>query len=222
MRGGRGEIKMGEPRIAAEVEEPLCPACGASVRMASVARGLHVECPACTKVVAVAESFAAETVGVREAAREVSRLAALEERLASVERALAAGRPVAGPAQGPKFQWMTDKAGEHYSAAQAELLRHNLSLIAPHPVIIQSPIGDDAARERAEWFRTIFALAQWPVRGPEDAPTDAPRGALVLATQLPVPPQVAVTYLAIRAAGFELETIFDADSPATLERLIVS
>ena len=206
------------PGVRVEVEGARCPACGAQVRMASFAEDGRVQCPICGKAL----NLPLAKDGPRtDATAESSRLSALEARLASVERALAATHPDPPPER-PKFHWVTDKSAGDFCPAQAEVLRHNLSIITPHPVVIQSPVGDAEAFERAEWFKEVFERAHWPVQGPENAPPGELTGSVVLATQLPVPPEAAMTYLAIRAAGFDLDTIFDPDSPVARERLIVS
>ena len=81
---------------------------------------------------------------------------------------------------------------------------------------------DGLARERAGWFKEIFERAKWTVTGPDDSPLAAGACGLSFAARVPVSPEVAATYLALRAAGFELITAFDPDLACGEERLTVA
>lgn len=194
------------PKLRGEVHN--CPACGAEIRLA--ARAQRVQCPSCREVVTL------------EAPAKQSRIDELEERVAKLEKLLAEAVSAAREAGASKLKWLAGDAAADFSTTRAEVLCHNLSTLNAHPITIQSPAGDERARERAEWFKGVFERAQWPVRGPEDAPPAASRRGLALATSLPVSPDAAATYLALRAAGFELATSFDPDLSSAEERLIVA
>jgi hypothetical protein len=175
-----------------------------------------VQCPHCREVV-VLEALM-ETPAV---AAPPDRVEALEARVAKLEEALADAVRAASTSGSGKFKWLAEETTRDFSPARAEALCHNLSVCA-HRITIQSPVGDETARERAEWFKGVFERARWDVRGPEDAPASARRHGLALATSLPVSPEAAATFLALRAAGFQLEAAFDPDLPGAEERLIVA
>jgi len=119
------------------------------------------------------------------------------------------------------LKWVEEEPAPEFSPARADVLCHNLSAVSAHRITIQSPAGDTLARERARWFKAVFERAHWVVDGPEDTPSEkVARHGLSLATPLPVPAQAAAMFLALRAAGFPLETAFDPDLPG--ERLIVA
>ena len=183
-----------------------------------------MRCPKCRAAV-VLEAIGDETAGcpatkpAEQNAQE--RIQALEERVAKLEEALAAAiRASTGSAT--KLKWLAPTSVVEFSALQAEVLRHNLSTISAHRITIQTTIGDATSRQRAEWFKDVFQRASWSVCGPEEGPAGTSRSGLSLATTLPVPAQAAATFLALRAAGFPLETAFDPDLPGAEERLIVA
>lgn len=157
-----------------------------------------------------------------ETTAKLNRIDELEDRVAKLESMLAEAVRAATAASSSKLKWLTSDVTADFSAKRAEVLCHNLSTVHAHPITIQSPAGDERARERAEWFKGVFEQAHWPVRGPEDAPPSTRRRGLALATSLPVSPEAAATYLALRAAGFDLATAFDPDLGSTEERLIVA
>lgn len=151
------------------------------------------------------------------------RVEALEARVAVLEQALAdAVRGGGASGLGLKMRWMAATTPQDFSSERAEVLCHNLGAVAAHRIIIQSPRGDALAAEHAQWFKGVFERAHWPVLGPEEAPATAARHGLALATSLPVSPEAAATYLALRAAGFQLATAFDPDLSSAEERLIVA
>lgn len=184
-----------------------CPACGAEIKSARTTR---VQCPSCREVV---------TLGATAAQ---GRIDELEERVAKLEQMLAEAVSAAAASTPSRLKWLASDAAANFTSARAEVLRHNLSTVNAHPITIVTPAGDESARERAEWFKEVFEQARWPVRGPEDAPPGAGRRGLALATSLPVSPEAAATYLALRAAGFDLATAFDPELSSTEERLIVA
>jgi hypothetical protein len=149
------------------------------------------------------------------------RIAALEERVAKLEASLAEALSAAATSAGGRLKWIAEEPAPEFSSDRADVLCHNLSTVSAHRITIQSPAGDVVARERARWFKAVFERAHWVVDGPEDAPSaNVARRGLSLATPLPVPAQAAAMFLALRAAGFPLETAFDPDLPG--ERLIVA
>jgi len=78
-------------------------------------------------------------------------------------------------------------------------------------ITIRTPLGDYAARTRAEWFKSIFERAGWTVRGPEEITPDAALTGLSLAVpDLPVAKDAAATWFALKAAGFAPTPVLDA------------
>lgn len=195
------------PTAKPSAETQRCPACGAEIK---AARATRVQCPSCREIV---------TLGAH---APQSRIDELEERVAKLEQMLAEAVSAAAASAPSRLKWLASDAAASFTSARAEVLRHNLSTVQAHPITIVTPAGDERARERAEWFREVFEQAHWPVRGPEDAPAEASRRGLALATSLPVSPEAAATYLALRAAGFDLATAFDPELSAKEERLIVA
>jgi hypothetical protein len=193
-----------------------------------------VQCPQCRQIVelekpaaakrAAGEPEAGTAADLERAPKDQERIEILEARVADLERLLAG--LVKTPATEeipPKVKWIIGDELPDYSSAQADALGHNLRRVRSHTIRIQFPCGDTTARTRAEWFTDIFSRAQWRVRGPEDTQPDRlTASGLTLATCLPVSPEAAATYLAIRAAGFPLATLYDQDLRSSEERLIVA
>ena len=202
-----------------------CPACAAGV-----ARKRKVRCPSCREAVLLESMDPVEIETTVTATRAAvasgpdvvgQRIEALEARVATLEAALAQALAAVGPAGAAKLKWVEEEPAPEFSPARADVLCHNLSTVSAHRITIQSTAGDTVARERARWFKAVFERAHWVVDGPEDAPpASEARQGLSLATPLPVPAQAAAMFLALRAAGFPLETAFDPD--LTDERLIVA
>lgn len=212
-----------------------CSACGARINVAGSGVSQKVQCPQCRQIIELEKPVApqqesipeplapaAETAALPEAQEE--RIAILEARVSDLERILADLVQVPAKVDAlRKVKWIAADASPDYSTVQAEVLGHNLRTIRTHAIRIQFPCGDTVARTRAEWFTDIFARAQWRVRGPENTQRERlPASGLALATSLPVSPEAAATYLAIRAAGFPLATIYDRDLRNSEERLIVA
>lgn len=211
-----------------------CPACGAQINVTGSRARLKVQCPQCRQVIELEkparpkpekdEDVRIEPAGESAILREQERIALLEARVADLERTLA------GLVQAPpkpdlprKVKWIVGDDLPDYSSAQADALGHNLRTVPSHAIRIQFPCGDSTARSRAEWFTRVFSSAHWRVLGPEDTePERLTASGLTLATCLPVSPEAAATYLAIRAAGFPLTTIYDQDLRSSEERLIVA
>jgi len=202
---------MAAPDTKSRGDVQSCPACGAAIKLA--AKASRVQCPSCREVVTLSAPPPPPT--------ERSRIEALEERVAKLERMLEDAVSGAAAAGASKLKWLAGDVVPDFSNKRAEVLCHNLGTVSAHPITIQSTAGDDEARERAEWFKGVFERARWPVRGPEDAPPAATRRGLALATSLPVSPEAAATFMALRAAGFELATAYDPDLSASEERLLV-
>lgn len=205
---------MAAPDTKSRGEVRSCPACGAAIKLA--AKASRVQCPSCREVVTLSAPPPPVVVPA-----ERSRIDELEERVAKLERLLEEAVSGAAAASASKLKWLAGNVEPDFSHKRAEVLCHNLGTVSAHPITIQSTAGDDEARERAEWFKDVFERARWPVRGPEDAPPAATRRGLALATSLPVSPEAAATFMALRAAGFELATAYDPELGASEERLIV-
>ncbi len=208
-----------------------CPACGAEINVPTSRPRQKLQCPQCRQIIVLekppiseAPSPALEQVVDPLPPAQQERIAILEARVADLERFLAnAIQPVIRPEAPRKVRWIASGEAPNYTSEQADVLNHNLRAIRTHAIRIQFPFGDIEARTRAEWFTEIFARAQWRVRGPEDTrPEQLTASGLSLATCLPVSPEAAATYLAIRAAGFPLATIYDQDLLSSEERLIVA
>ena len=225
-----------------------CPACSGPVRAALADRDKKVRCPSCRKVVVLEPAGHSETPVLPGCAVEIAlpsrpggaagedpneagmgkkenanrRLDTLEKRVAGLEQALAEALR-AGSRQGTsRLKWLAQTQVPDLSAVRADALCHNLTSISAHRITILFPAGNEAARQRAQWFKLVFERAQWPVKGPEDAETSIPRDGLVLTTTLPVSPQAAATFMALRAAGFLLDAAFDPGVEREEECLVVA
>lgn len=151
-------------------------------------------------------------------------VALLKARVEALERTVAGLQHVVQEAtRGTKMRWIAAGTAPDFSDLQAEALRGNLSILPAQQITIEAPSGDAVAHERAEWFKTVFTEARWSVHGPEEAPAaHVTRPGVSLATTLPVPAKAAVAFLAVRAAGFEIATIFDAELGGDEARLVVA
>ena len=219
---------MGIPRASGDAQAANCPACGAQIKAGASPRNKRVQCPKCREIV-VLETPSAKAppapVANDTVAQQQNRIDALEARVAMLEKAVAdATRAAAEKSETPILRWVPSQPASEFSPEQADALRHNLSIMPAHRITIQFPSGNAPARERAEWFKGVFERARWSVRGPEIAAavsTNAQRE-LSLATCLPVSAEVAATYLALRAAGFQPVSEFDPQLNEAEERLIVA
>lgn len=207
-----------------EHAETQCPVCGGAIKAPPSPRNRRVQCPKCREVVVI-ESRAGKAVAALEAQSSVkmhsgeerSRVAGLEERVAALEAALVrmvAGSITGGGSAGErKLLWVGHEPGgvQEFSAAQGEALVHNLGTVAPQEITIRIAAGDALAGERALWFQAIFLRAGWKVRGPEQiAPENVGRVLSLAVPELPVAEEVAKTYLALRASGFEPVPVLDS------------
>jgi len=112
-----------------------------------------------------------------------------------------------------RMQWHSVESGRapDFSAEQGKVLCHNLGHLKTQGIEIRTPAGDNYARARAEWFKSVFESAGWTVRGPEEVTLRAAAAGLSLAVpDLPVPKDAAATYFALKAAGFEPIQVLDA------------
>jgi hypothetical protein len=183
-----------------------------------------VQCPKCREVVFIESSTAQQPEPPSETALppdaavdENTRFEMLEARVKALEAALrqqTAPAPVAGPGiVKRKLLWVTGEPGQvpDFSAAQGRALVHNLGTVGIQEITIRAPAGNKLAREHAEWFKSIFELAGWSVRGPEEISPDSVGAGLSLAVpELPVAQEAAATYLALKAAGFEPIPVVDS------------
>ncbi len=146
-----------------------------------------------------------------------ARLEVLERTMDEMQTALVEA------ARGSKLRWIAASKQPSFSELQAETLRDNLWALPAHRIIIEAPLGDSLAYARAEWFKAVFTEARWAVSGPQDAPTaHTTRSGVSLATGLPVSAGAAATFLAVRAAGFEIGTIYDAELCGDEPHLVVA
>jgi hypothetical protein len=111
-----------------------------------------------------------------------------------------------------KLQWVPNDPNSvpAFSPEQGRVLCHNLGNVRTQAIEIRTPAGDNFARARAEWFKSVFESVGWTVRGPEEvAPRAAAAGLSLGVPELPVAKDAAATYFALKAAGFEAIPILD-------------
>jgi len=208
----------------------VCPHCQAPIKTSPAVRSKRVQCPKCREIVTLKSETPLAPVASTAPAAEVpnppapdaallERIELLEARLLVLEKIIAAAGPELH--RDSKLRWLSKDESADFSAAQEEVLRHNLGMLPAHRIIIQIPIGNQPARTRAEWFKGVFERAQWAVSGPLDAGERAEPGSIAIATGLPVSREAASTFLALRAAGFSPAAIFDPSLEGE-ERLIVA
>jgi hypothetical protein len=135
---------------------------------------------------------------------------------AALRDAMTANRATAAGTIQRKLLWVTSTPGEvPFSAEQDRALFYNLGSVRTQAITIRTPAGDPAIRLHAEWFKVIFERAGWTVRGPEEIPPHETGSGLSLAVpDLPVAKDIAATYLALKAAGFEATPILDRSPKA--------
>jgi phage FluMu protein Com len=232
-------------KIQTELRDFRCPSCGTPLHTTGLARRRKVQCPKCREVVdlvvepatapakaapsGATDALAAELAELR---ARVAHLEALETRVAELERTLEAGsaEPVPLPGRAAtaknKIRWMPHgdlfrEAG--FSEEAASILVHNLSAVRPHSIAIRSPVGEAAARDRAQCFKDLFERGGWTVRGPYD--TYAPIGehGLILAVRsFPVPSEVTAAFIALTASGFSVISRLDPHLESEEALLIVA
>jgi hypothetical protein len=187
-------------------------------------RRRRVQCPKCREVVFIESSTAptadvpSETALPPEPVEDANtRLERLEARVKALEAALKEPTtPIQAVGTGfvkRKLLWVTGEPGQapHFSAEQGKALVHNLGTVGTQAITIRTPAGNQTAREHAEWFKAVFELAGWSVRGPEEiSPESAGAGLSLAVPELPVAQEAAATYLALKAAGFEPIPIVDS------------
>jgi hypothetical protein len=215
-------------RVPAESGETACPSCGAVIKMPPSAKRRRVQCPKCREVVSLDGTDAVQPELVSEPARapepaaaevrseERRRIEVLEARVQALEAAVRALME-AGPAPSPgaaerKPQWLSaaPRSAPDFSPEQGRVLCHNLGHVRTQAIEIRTPAGDNFARARAEWFKSIFESAGWTVHGPEEvAPRSGAAGLSLGVPELPVAKEAAATYFALKAAGFEAIPILD-------------
>lgn len=216
-------------RVPAESGETACPACGAVIKMPPSVKRRRVQCPKCREVVSLdgtgmgqpellsASGPAAGTAVAEERGRleDRNRIEALEARVEALEttlRKLLEASQAAASAADRKLQWVSSERAPvaAFSQEQGRVLSHNLGHVRTQAIEIRTPAGDNFARARAEWFKTIFEGAGWTVHGPEEVPLRAAAAGLSLGVpELPVAKDAAATYFALKAAGFEPITTLD-------------
>jgi hypothetical protein len=213
--------------VPTDSHEAVCPACGVAIRITG--RRRRVQCPKCREIVTIEPAADPQTrlpePPATAAGNERARIDALESRVAAIEeamkKALAAGagaRPAVGPPA--KLRWFpkADANSPEIPPAQQEALIHNLGTVGGQTIIIRFVAGNPDARARAAWFKSVFERANWIVRGPEEiAPACAEAELSLAVASLPVEKEAAATYLALKAAGFEVTTVLDPDLAAGAE-----
>jgi hypothetical protein len=164
------------------------------------------------------ESMAAsrDTVAALRDSVEASKQLAPMPAAAPVPAAVTVARPAAPNSETSTdrmMRWAPPELGQtaDFSNDQGRVLFHNLEQVKTQAIEIRTPAGDNYARARAEWFKTIFESAGWTVHGPEEVTLRAAAAGMSLAVpDLPVPKDAAATYFALKAAGFELNQVLDA------------
>jgi len=203
--------------VPPERGETMCPSCGVAIKAPPSPRRRRVQCPKCREVIFIESSAAPQPEIPSEMHRapdsggdERSRIESLEARVQAIEAGLRGAmtpkRAASSRIVKRKLLWVTGEPGRlpDFSPEQGRALVHNLGVVGTQEITIRTPAGNPAAREHAEWFKAIFERAGWTVRGPEEIAPDAASADLSLAvSELPVAPEAAVTYLALKAAGFE-------------------
>ncbi|MGC3992334.1 MAG: hypothetical protein QM796_22075 [Chthoniobacteraceae bacterium] len=208
---------METPLSRVESHPFACPQCGAGIKASLTGKARRVQCPKCRGVVTLPAPSPAEKAPVSsptaaaaptaEVQALQTRIEALEARLLLLEKAIAeAARESAKPGG---LKWLGKDQAADFSPAQEEVLRHNLQILPAHRITIQVPPDNETARTRAEWFKGVFESARWAVSGPLHSLVEPKPGTLSIATALPVSREMADTFLALRAAGFVANAVFD-------------
>lgn len=208
-----------------ETTDLQCPKCGAAIHAPASARARRLQCPKCREIVVIEKAAAgAAKAVVVSAPQMLDEVSLLKARVEALEQAMAVmQKRVADGSRGTKIHWVSGGSVPDFSDLQAAALRDNLIALPAQEIIIETLRSDTHARKQAEWFKAVFTEAHWSVHGPEDAPlTHITRPGVSLATGLPVSAKAAATYLAVRAAGFDIETIFDSELSEEEPRLVVA
>lgn len=207
-------------RAPLESGETVCPACGAAIKAPHSPRRRRVQCPKCREVVFLEsvpdkqpETVPQPAPASVATASEGQRIALLEARVEALEAALRDSMAAVASTIPQKRLWLTSEPD--FSPEQGQVLIHNLGSVRTQAITIRTPVGDPSARAHAEWFKTIFERAGWTVRGPEEITPDAAAMGLSLAVpELPVAKEAAVTYFALKAAGFKPISVLDSSLAA--------
>ncbi len=181
------------------------------------------------------ESLEARVAAIESAvSMESQQLAMLKTRIGMLESALScAGECNAhGKTQSPtgKFEWFRGSACAlpDFSSEQGRALAHNLRKLDRQRITLRSAADDPLAQAHSNWFKTVFDVVGWTVRGPENAAVGSNSKSLLLGVpELPVSKEAAETYLALKAAGFEPVPVLDptlvhADGVASLSLTVPS
>jgi hypothetical protein len=166
------------------------------------------------------EARGAKQTSRKEKETQAQRLQKLEQRMTELEQTVAALR-ADWPGKVSRFEWLPQSAVPELSRERAMALCHNLRAITAQRITIQYASGDELARERAHWFKEIFEQAECCVEGPHPRTAATLQSSLYLATTLPVSPEAASMFIALRAAGFALGAAFDPSVRGGEERLFV-
>lgn len=155
-----------------------------------------------------------------------ARLETLEGRIIALEKAATGAEPASAeePASPRKLKWVPcdPVQSQTFSPELEEALLHNLRTFEPYAITIQTNFADAAARQRAEWLRSIFQGAKWIVHGPQEAPAEHQGHGLVFAVgAVPLPDAAAATLLAMTAAGFAIAPSLDLNLKRDEAALIV-
>ena len=222
-----------------EVETAQCPACNAPLKIPAGKLRHKVQCPRCRTTVEPVDigenedtpeaAMSAEPELRQRLERQEAQIREMEARLRQLEELVknppvASEKPEVLPEPEPelKMRWLAGETLPDYSEIQAEVLGHNLRGIRREfPMRVECAAGNPTAKVRAEWFARIFASANWEVRGPEETHDSRVLGSDVsLVTSLPVSPDSAAIFLAIRAAGFEVSAVYTAEGNGSGDRLV--
>lgn len=202
--------------------EAQCPRCGSAIILTAGSRRKKVQCPRCREVVPLAVSPSEPPAP---AAVEFEELRARVERLEKVVELLLAQPVPAGAPTSPRLpgesllspgtslRWLRRDAMASRTEADAEqesVLLHNLRALGQREVVLRSAAEDETARQWTERLSTLFRQAGWVVQGPETAAGVRHKGLVIAAGQCPLPKAATATYMALKAAGFEIDSRLDS------------
>ena len=208
-----------------EAEETHCPACNAAINTSSIGRRRRVQCPQCREVVELgakkapaAAITALRVAQVEEVRVPVSKIEALEARIAALEAAARASAPVSPieiVVQRPerKWKWLAHSEAhdaEILPASVTETLLQNLRNFDGHTITIHANSGSARAVSLAASLKELFERASWTVEGPTKiVPRGSETGLFLAVGGLPLPPAAEAAYFAMTTSGFTLHSFLD-------------
>ena len=221
-----------------ESEETHCPACNASINTSSIGRRRRVQCPKCREVVDIgskktppAPIAALRVAQIEEVRVPVSKIEALEARIAALEAAALASAPVSPieiVIQRPerKWKWLAHSDAhdaETLPTSVTETLLQNLRNFDGHTITIHANSGSARAVALAASLSEVYNRAHWTVEGPVEVVARGCDTGLFLAVGgLPLPPAAEAAYFAMTTSGFTLHSFLDPKLTGAETILIVA